>query len=88
MTNNPNDAVRVAAGSLVALEAYQAGLSEVGIVSKLLGDALESSFGSAIPGSLELWVHRSDAERATEVIREIEARRGEPVPGIGGEAEE
>ena len=76
MAHDPHDVVRVAAGNLVMIEVYQAGLKEAGIESRVVGDTLESSFGSAIPNSIELWAHRSDAERATSVIATIEAERG------------
>ena len=80
MTDDPNDVVKVAAGSLVALEMYQRELKEAGITSKVVGLNLEASFGTAIPDSIELWVHRSDAERAAAVIERTERERGQQVP--------
>jgi hypothetical protein len=80
MTDDPNDVVKVAAGSFVALEMYQRELTEVGIPSKVVGLNLEASFGTAIPDSIELWVHRSDAERAAAVIERVEKERGHQVP--------
>ena len=76
MTPDPHDVVRVAAGEMVQIELYQQALKEAGVESNVLGDALESSFGTAIPGSIELWVHRSDAERAAVAIERLEAERG------------
>jgi len=91
MADDPNDVVKVATGSIVAMEMYQRELKESGIPSKVVGLNLEASFGSAIPNSIELWVHRSDAGRATEVIDRLEAERGqrgpeeeEPHRGRGG----
>lgn len=75
---DPNDVVRVASGSLVAIETYQQELSEVGVTSKVVGLDLEASLGTALLNSIELWVHRSDAERAAAVIDRVERERGIP----------
>lgn len=77
MTNDPAEVVTVYAGSYVAAEAYQSALQEAGIESKLVGDALLASFGSAIPKSIELWVHQKDAEKARAVIQQYDAKRGQ-----------
>jgi hypothetical protein len=79
MTQDQDDeVVKVYAGSFVAAEAYQLALSEAGIECKRVGDALLASFGSAIPNSIELWVHKKDAEKARAVIAREEAQRGQP----------
>jgi hypothetical protein len=66
--------VRVAAGDdLVTIELYQQALKEAGIVSRIVGGALDASFGTAIPNSIELWVHRSDVEKAVAAIAQMEA---------------
>jgi hypothetical protein len=80
MTDDPNDVVKVAAGSFVAIEMYQRELKEVGIPSNVVGLNLGASFGTAIPDSIELWVHRSDAERAAAVIERLEKERGQQEP--------
>lgn len=80
MTDDPNDVVKVAAGSIVAVEMYQRELKEAGIPSKVVGLNLEASFGSAIPNSIELWVHKSDAEKAAAVVERTERERGQPLP--------
>jgi hypothetical protein len=76
MSNDPNDVVRVAVGELVQIELYKQRLAEEGVDARVLGGALEASLGTALSGSVELWVHRSDAARAEEIIREMEATRG------------
>lgn len=76
--NDPNDVVRVAAGELVQVELYQQALKEAGIDSKVVGESLGASFGTAIPGAIELWVHRSDLENATKAIERMEAEREQP----------
>jgi hypothetical protein len=79
MDNDPNDVVRVAAGSHVVIELYRQALEEEGIPARVLGEALEASFGTALPRSVELWAHRSDVPRARGVIRQMEQERGETV---------
>lgn len=79
MSNDPNDVVRVAAGGHVVIELYRQELEAQGIQAKVLGEALEASFGTAIPMSVELWTHRSDAARARAIIRQMEEHRGEKV---------
>lgn len=82
MTPDPNDVVKVATGDTVVIDLYRQRLAEAGIEARTLGDSLEASFGTVIGGSLELWVHRWDAARAAEVIREMEETRGEPMADV------
>ena len=77
MTPDPNDVVKVAAGGHVQIELYRQGLADEGIDARVLGESLEASFGTALQGSVELWVHQSDAARAAGAIRRMEAERGE-----------
>jgi hypothetical protein len=77
MTPDPSDVVKVASAGHVVIELYRNELAAEGIESKVLGESLEASFGTALHGSVELWVHRPDAERATAVIRRMEADRSE-----------
>jgi hypothetical protein len=78
MTPNPDDeVVRVAYGELVDIEMYQQALAEEGIESKVVGQDLDASFGSALLGSMELYVRESVAERALEVIRRLEAEKAQ-----------
>jgi hypothetical protein len=72
MTDNPDDVVKVATGDMMTIELHKQSLTEAGIEARVVGEALGSSFGSAIPGSVELWVHRSDADRAEKIISRIE----------------
>ena len=64
MSTDPNDIVRVATGSQVEIELHQQTLREAGITSRVVGDDLTGGLGTAMPGSVELWVHASDAPRA------------------------
>jgi len=63
MTHDPNDVVRVAAGELVRMEAYRRALGDAGIDCRLVGDDLGAGLGTIVPDAIEVWVHRSDADR-------------------------
>ncbi len=75
MTRDPHDIVKVASGEIVQIQLYQQVVSEAGIESKVVGLALEASFGSALSNSIELWVHQMDAEKAIAAIRLYEDER-------------
>jgi hypothetical protein len=74
MKENPDDVVKVASADMVTIELHKQLLTQAGIDARVVGKALGSSFGSAIPGSVELWVHRSDAKRAEALIAEDESK--------------
>lgn len=76
MTNDTNDVVRVAAGEMMRIEFYKQALDEAGIEAHVLGEALQSSFGTAISGSVELWVHESVAARAEGIIQGLDSNHG------------
>ncbi len=78
MTPNPDEVVKVAYGELVDIEMYQRALKDAGIESRVVGQDLDASFGSALLGSMELWVHAKDAERAAAAIRRLEEEKGKP----------
>ena len=80
MSRDPNDVVRVFAGSLIEAELYQQALNEAGIENKLVGGSLTAGLGSAIPGSCELWVHQGDAEKATAALKQYDEDAREPAP--------
>jgi hypothetical protein len=84
MTADPNEVVTVFAGSLIEAQGYRQALADAGIESKLTGDALLANFGSAIPGAIELYVHRRDFDNAVAAIRRYDAERSgegeEPLP--------
>ena len=68
MTRDPHDVVQVYSGPLELVETFQAELKHAGIASNVVGTELVASFGSALPGSTELWVHRADLAKAKSVI--------------------
>ncbi len=63
-----HDVVRVASGSLVEVELWQAALTEAGVESRVVGDDLSAGLGSAMPASIELWVKEEDVARAEAAI--------------------
>ena len=77
MTPQPDDIVQVASGSLVEVELWQTALTEAGIESRVVGTELSAGLGSAFPTSTELWVHRSDLDKATAAIRYAQEHGGE-----------
>ena len=81
MSHDPNDVVRVFSGPLIEVESHQRILAESGIESKVVGTELTGSFGTAMPSSIELWVHRRDAEKAAAIIERDGAGRSGPHGG-------
>jgi hypothetical protein len=74
MSESKDDVVKVATGDSVTIELHKQSLEEAGIEARVMGESLGASFGSAIPGSVELWVHRSDVERAEKILAQVEPR--------------
>jgi len=77
MSSDPNDLVRVASGSAVEMELLKQSFVEAGIDVRVLGESLGASFGSAIPGSVELIVHKRDEARARKIVEQNEAPAAE-----------
>jgi hypothetical protein len=71
MTADPNDLVRVTAGSLTQVQTWHDVLRAAEIESRVVGDNLTAGLGTALPGSVELWAHRADAEAAGAVITRV-----------------
>jgi len=81
MTRDTNDIVKVYSGPIELVETFQAELTHAGITSNVVGTELVASFGSALPGSTELWVHQSDLDRAAAIIEgETKPRRDRDPP--------
>lgn len=77
MTVSNDEVVRVAAGDMLAIEFYKQKLDEEGIESRVVGEDLAASFGSAIQRSVELWVHKGDAARAETIIQGLDSNHGQ-----------
>lgn len=76
MNTEQDNIVRVASGSLIQIEFWQHALTEAGIESKVVGEDLTSSFGTALDGSVELWVHSNDVDKAQATIQFAEDQKG------------
>jgi hypothetical protein len=72
-----NDLVKVADGDVVRLEMYAQGLKDAGIDAQIVGEQLGASFGTAIPGSIQLWVRHADADKAAAAIARMESERSQ-----------
>jgi hypothetical protein len=83
MSSEPEEVVKVAYGELVEIQMYQRALEDAGIESKVVGQDLDASFGSALLDSMELWVRAADAERARAAIDRLEQQRGKGEPPHG-----
>jgi hypothetical protein len=82
MDRNPDDVVRVFSGTLIEVEMYQQVLDDAGIQSKVVGDELGSAgLGTVLPGSVELWVHQNDLEKAVAAIKRDEEGKRHPHGG-------
>jgi hypothetical protein len=72
MSHDEHDVVKVYTGDMVTAELYQQALKDAGIDSKVMGLSLSASFGTAIPGSVELLVKGEDEEKAIAAIKQYE----------------
>ena len=68
MTPDPQNLIKVFSGPLELAETFLADLKHAGIAGKVVGTELAASFGSALPGSTELWVHQIDVAKAKSII--------------------
>jgi hypothetical protein len=60
---------RVATGTYPEVQGYQGILLDAGIESHVVGDNLDSGIGTALTGSVELWVRDVDFDRAVVTLR-------------------
>lgn len=86
MTQRTDDLVRVATGPLPQVEVWREVLADRGVACRVVGDHLATGLGTALPGSIELWVHRADAAAAEAAIagthRRGRAAGSGPAPGL------
>jgi Putative prokaryotic signal transducing protein len=59
-----DDVVKVAVGNPTQAEAWLGVLRDAGINARVVGDHLAGGLGSALSGSVELWVRGADAQAA------------------------
>ena len=77
MADDPQQPVVVAtARTEIEAAVIAAALDEAGIVAEVVG-GLTSVYRAEAPGEVRILVHRTDLERAREVLRE---RRAAPLP--------
>lgn len=79
MTADENDIVCVARGSLSQVQTWHDLLRVARIESRVVGDNLTAGLGTALPGSIELWIH-SAAAAETALARAGTRREPEPHP--------
>jgi hypothetical protein len=73
MSLDQNDVVQVFTGGLAEVEEHREALLEAGIECQMVGGDLSGSFGSVLPSSVELWVHRRDLAKAQKLMtREVQ----------------
>ena len=72
-----NDIVCAARGSWSQVEFWHELLEAAGIESRVVGDNLTAGLGTALPGSIELWIHSEDAEEAEAVLARADHSRRE-----------
>jgi hypothetical protein len=79
MSADENDIVCVARGSLSQVQTWHDLLRAAGIESRVVGDNLTAGLGTALPGSIELWIHYADAAAAEAALARTDGHsRGEP----------
>lgn len=76
-----DDVVMAASGTMPQVEVWKIALADEGIDGRVVGEDLTAGLGTIIPESVELWVRREDYDRATEVLRALEAKHGKPQEG-------
>ena len=73
MNEHPDEEiVMVVSGELVRVEMCKAALQDAGIDAKVVGNELDTGLGTALSGSVELWVSKDDEAKAVEVIKTVE----------------
>lgn len=73
-----DDIVMLARGEMPQVEVWKAALADEGVIGRVVGEDLTAGLGTALPGSVELWVRREDAERGAGVIRALTTGREQP----------
>jgi len=68
MTADSNDIVSVARGSLSQVWTWHDMLRAAGIEARVVGDNLAAGLGTALPSSIELWIHSADMEAAEAAL--------------------
>ena len=75
MTENANDIVCLTSGSLMQVRSWHDLLQIAGIGSRVVGDNLTAGLGTALPGSVELWIRSADVEAAEAAMAGADGHR-------------
>jgi hypothetical protein len=78
MTTESADVVCVATGTLIEIQTRHGALSAAGIESRVVGDHLTAGLGTALPGTVELWVNRDDLRAAMQQLAGPSPDHAEP----------
>lgn len=76
MTHPETELKRVATGTYAEVQGFEGILLDAGIESRVVGDNLDSGIGTALTGSVELWVRDADFDRAVITLRLQELGKG------------
>lgn len=68
----------VSTGTLTEVQTRHGALSAAGIESPVVGDHLTAGLGTALPGTVELWVSRADLRAAMQHLAGPIASQLEP----------
>jgi hypothetical protein len=91
MSADENDIVCLARGSWSQVQTWHDLLRAAGIESRVVGDNLTAGLGTALPGSIELWIHSADAAAAETALARADTRRepeSHPIPPHGHSADD
>lgn len=77
MSDELEEVVKLATGTMVQIEVWQQALLDAGVQSKVVGNDLTGGLGSAFPGGTnELWVRKADVPQAEAALRFAEDHKG------------
>lgn len=72
MYHDTHDIVKAAYGTLVEMSELAEELREAGIECRVVGDDLTAGLGTAIPGSVEVWIKTEDEQRAAKIVKRFD----------------
>lgn len=91
MNEQADNLVCLTSGALIQVQILHDVLRSAGIESRIVGDDLTAGLGTALPDSIELWIHTADAAKAEAAMAGSSGhQQGEPeaypipLTGIGG----
>ncbi len=77
MSDELEEVVKLATGTMVQIEVWQQVLLDAGVKSHTVGNDLTAGIGTAlVGGTVELWVKKADLAQAEAALKYAEAHRG------------